>query len=142
YFLRSHGQQPHAAWKWMDVYLKVLNWSLDTTKAHALLAKLPKPAFRFTYYTLGFLLLLPIVVAFVAGTGAAMALFGKIGVPGGIGFAIAVPVGAAAAYGAGKLTASLAHFAGSAALADWPGTVAARWNAVNRDHRFAMAGAG
>ena len=33
YFLRSHGVQPHAAWKWMDVYLKVLNWSLDTTKA-------------------------------------------------------------------------------------------------------------
>src|SRR5690242_10474607 len=35
YFLRSHGAQPHAAWKWMDVYLKVLNWSLDTSKAHA-----------------------------------------------------------------------------------------------------------
>ena len=39
YFLRSHGVQPHAAWKWMDVYLKVLNWSLDTTKAHALLER-------------------------------------------------------------------------------------------------------
>src|SRR6478672_83637 len=35
YFLRSHGAQPHAAWKWMDVYLKTLNWSLNTTKAHA-----------------------------------------------------------------------------------------------------------
>ncbi|MGN6155986.1 MAG: efflux RND transporter permease subunit [Sphingomicrobium sp.] len=35
YFLRSHGVQPHAAFKWMDVYLKTLNWSLDTTKAHA-----------------------------------------------------------------------------------------------------------
>src|SRR5437868_9429537 len=35
YFLRSHGQQPHAAWKWMDIYLRVLRWSLDTTKAHA-----------------------------------------------------------------------------------------------------------
>ena len=35
YFLRSHGTQPHAAWKWMDVYLKVLNWSLNTEKAHA-----------------------------------------------------------------------------------------------------------
>ena len=39
YFLRSHGVQPHADWKWMDVYLKVLNWSLDTSKAHALLAQ-------------------------------------------------------------------------------------------------------
>ena len=35
YFLRSHGQQPHAAWKWMDIYLGVLKWSLNTAKAHA-----------------------------------------------------------------------------------------------------------
>src|SRR6476661_3613105 len=35
YFLRSHGQQPHANFKWMDVYLRVLRWSLNTTKAHA-----------------------------------------------------------------------------------------------------------
>jgi multidrug efflux pump subunit AcrB len=35
YFLRSHGAQPHAAWRWMDLYLKALNWSLDTSKAVA-----------------------------------------------------------------------------------------------------------
>jgi len=35
YFLRSHGVQPHANWKWMDAYLKILKWSLDTSKAHA-----------------------------------------------------------------------------------------------------------
>ena len=35
YFLRSHGEQPHAAWKWMDIYLGVLKWSLNTAKAHA-----------------------------------------------------------------------------------------------------------
>ncbi|MDL2340407.1 MAG: efflux RND transporter permease subunit [Pseudomonadota bacterium] len=35
YFLRSHGVQPHANFKWMDWYLTTLNWSLDTTKAHA-----------------------------------------------------------------------------------------------------------
>ena len=34
YFLRSHGVQPHADFKWMHVYLKVLKWSLDTSKAH------------------------------------------------------------------------------------------------------------
>src|SRR3569623_1761439 len=38
YFLRSHGQQPHAAWKWMDIYLGVLKWSLDTSKADARIA--------------------------------------------------------------------------------------------------------
>src|SRR5438034_8690845 len=50
YFLRSHGQQPHANWKWMDLYLKVLNWSLDTSKASALLARLPKVERKFGYY--------------------------------------------------------------------------------------------
>jgi multidrug efflux pump subunit AcrB len=35
YFLRSHGEQPHANFKWMEIYLRVLHWSLDTTKAHA-----------------------------------------------------------------------------------------------------------
>jgi multidrug efflux pump subunit AcrB len=35
YFLRSHGVQPHANFRWMDAYLKTLKWSLDTSKAHA-----------------------------------------------------------------------------------------------------------
>lgn len=35
YFLRSHGEQPHADFKWMHLYLRVLRWSLDTSKAHA-----------------------------------------------------------------------------------------------------------
>ncbi|HWJ59791.1 MAG TPA: efflux RND transporter permease subunit [Sphingomicrobium sp.] len=47
YFLRSHGAQPHAAWKWMDFYLKVLNWSLDTTKARAYRATHPGWGGRF-----------------------------------------------------------------------------------------------
>src|SRR5206468_11094827 len=64
YFLRSHGVQPHAAWKWMDSYLRVLNWSLDTSKANALLARLPKPSRQFSSYALGFLLLLPVLAAF------------------------------------------------------------------------------
>jgi multidrug efflux pump subunit AcrB len=50
YFLRSHGQQPHANWKWMDFYLKVLNWSLDTSKAHARRARVPRVPSRILYY--------------------------------------------------------------------------------------------
>ena len=50
YFLRSHGQQPHAAWKWMDVYLKVLNWSLDTSKAVARRARVLRVPTRLPYY--------------------------------------------------------------------------------------------
>src|SRR6478609_6172241 len=73
YFLRSHGQQPHAAWKWMDVYLKLLNWSLDTTKADALLERLPRTPPRWGYYGIGALFLLVLGGALFGGTGAAMA---------------------------------------------------------------------
>src|SRR5690242_5451032 len=92
YFLRSHGKQPHAAWRWMDLYLKVLNWSLDTTRTHALLEKLPRPERRWGYYALAALLVLPILAVFAAGTGGVTMGLGKLGVPGAIGFAIAVIV--------------------------------------------------
>src|SRR5437764_8027718 len=72
YFLRSHGVQPHAAWRWMDSYLKVLNWSLDTTKAHALLDRLPKVPRNFGYYALGALLLLAVFLGFVGGIAGSM----------------------------------------------------------------------
>ncbi|MEO5586442.1 MAG: efflux RND transporter permease subunit [Novosphingobium sp.] len=35
YFLQSHGHAEHAGGLWMDRYLKVLHWSLDTSKARA-----------------------------------------------------------------------------------------------------------
>jgi multidrug efflux pump subunit AcrB len=51
YFLRSHGAQPHAAWRWMDVYLKVLNWSLDTSKAVARRARVARVPIRLPYWS-------------------------------------------------------------------------------------------
>ena len=35
YFLKAHGEQPHASGKTMERYLGVLEWSLDTSKAEA-----------------------------------------------------------------------------------------------------------
>src|SRR5438270_1527266 len=93
YFLRSRGVQPHAAWKWMDVYLRILNWSLDTSRAHALLGRLPRPARDFRYYALGALLLLVVVIAFAAGTGGSMAMLGKFGWNGAITFVLALALG-------------------------------------------------
>ncbi|MEP7129545.1 MAG: efflux RND transporter permease subunit [Sphingomicrobium sp.] len=142
YFLRSHGKQPHANWKWMDLYLKVLNWSLDTTKAHAVLDRLPKPARRYGYYAIGGLLLLLVLAAFGAGTGAAMAGLGKLGWNGAITFVLALIVGTGVAYGAGKLIGLLVRLVGSNSFADWHRIVAARWDGRMRDHRLAMVGAG
>ena len=142
YFLRSHGAQPHAAWKWMDVYLKVLNWSLDTSKASALLARLPKPQRKFRYYALGALLLLPVLAIFLGGTGAILMGLGKAGIPGAIGFAIAVIVALGLALGAAKLIGFLVQAFGSGGFAEWQSIVAARWNARMQDHRLTMVGAG
>jgi len=50
YFLRSQGKQPHANWRWMTMYLKVLNWSLDTSKAHARRAKVQRFSPRLVYF--------------------------------------------------------------------------------------------
>ena len=142
YFLRSHGVQPHAAWKWMDGYLKVLNWSLDTTKSHAMLARLPKPTRSFGYYVLGGLLLLPVLAVFVMGIGGVMKGFGAIGLPAPYGFPIAFLLGAALAYGAAKLIVMLVQMVGSGGFAEWHGIMAERWNARLHDHRLAMVAAG
>jgi multidrug efflux pump subunit AcrB len=142
YFLRSHGPQPHAAWKWMDLYLKVLNWSLDTTKAHALLDRLPKPSRRFGYWALTVLLALPILFIFLAATGGLTMALSKVGVPGAIGFAIAVVVATALGYGTARLVAWTVQRVSSECFAQWHGIVVARWNARMHDHRLAMVAAG
>ena len=141
YFLRSHGIQPHAAFKWMDVYLKVLNWSLDTSKAHALRARLPQVSGRVRDYFLTAFLVIVLIVAFVAGTGAAMKGLAMVGMPGAIAFALAVVVGGGLAYLAGRLiTALLGAWDGP--FSRWHGYVAGHWNAMMHDHRMAMVGAG
>jgi multidrug efflux pump subunit AcrB len=141
YFLRSHGKQPHAAWKWMDLYLKVLNWSLDTTKAHALLERLPRIPRRYGFYAILILLLLLIAAAFGAGTGAAMAGLGKIGWNGAIVGVLALVVGGLVAYGVTKLISFCVRAMGGS-FAEWYDVVAARWEARLQDHRFAMVFAG
>ncbi|HKP33809.1 MAG TPA: efflux RND transporter permease subunit, partial [Sphingomicrobium sp.] len=142
YFLRSHGVQPHANWRWMDLYLKVLNWSLDTTKAHALLARLPKPARRYGYYAIGAVLVLLIAGVFLAGTGLMMMLLGKVPWNGAIKFVLALFVAGVAAYGFAKLVGLVVRMIGSAGFAEWQSAAAARWNARMQDHRLVMVGAG
>ena len=143
YFLRSHGIQPHANWKWMDYYLKVLNWSLDTSKAQALLSKLPKPARKFGYWALAVLLFLPVLAVFVVVTGAMMGVLGKLAITGGaINFVVAVLIASVAAYFTAKLISLPFRNATGEGFAGWYSIVVARWNARMHDHRLAMVGAG
>ena len=142
YFLRSHGKQPHAAWKWMEIYLKILNWSLDTSRTHALLEKLPRPRRSYGYYAIGAFLLLPIGAAFLATTAGTMMLLGKLSWNGAIVLVIALLIGVAGGYAAAKLIGWLVQSAATPGFADWQAAFAARWNARMKDHRLAMVGAG
>jgi multidrug efflux pump subunit AcrB len=112
YFLRSHGAQPHAAWKWMDVYLGALKWSLDISKAVAFKAGLRKVPGKFLYYCIGAVLLLLVIGAFLMGTGAGFAMLGKLGLKTWQTFLLAQVVGAALAYGVGKLIGFIVRMIG------------------------------
>ncbi len=103
YFLRSHGVQPHADCKWMHAYLRILNWSLDTSKAHARLAALPRTRAKLWYYFLAAVPVLLILAAFLIGVGMLMKIVGMAGLPGAITFVIALIGAVAVAYGAAKL---------------------------------------
>jgi multidrug efflux pump subunit AcrB len=142
YFLRSHGVQPHANFKWMDLYLKVLNWSLDTRKAHARLAALRSAPARIWYYFAAVPIVLLIIIAFGAGTGFVMKAVGAAGVPGAIAFIIGLIGGIIVAFGTGKfITLILGAIAGE--FGDWwTARFVGHWNARLRDHRVAMVGAG
>ena len=142
YFLRSKGAQPHAAWKWMDVYLKVLNWSLDTTRAHALLERLPKVPRKWGYIGIATLLVLVIGVGFVAGTAASMKLMGTLSWNGAIKLVLALLLGTAAAYGVSNLIGFLVPRFSSASYGQWHAIASARWNARLQDHRLVMVAAG
>jgi multidrug efflux pump subunit AcrB len=142
YFLRSHGQQPHANWKWMDLYLKVLNWSLDTSKAEALLARLPKAPREWKYYAIGAVLLLLVFGGFIVGVGGSMKIIGQAGWNGALSLVLALCIGTFASYLAAKLIGFAVQQVGSRKFAHWHAVVAARWNARMQDHRLVMVGAG
>ncbi len=45
YFLKAHGEAEHGGGVWMDRYMNVLGWSLDTSKAKAYRAQHPRRRF-------------------------------------------------------------------------------------------------
>jgi multidrug efflux pump subunit AcrB len=142
YFLRSQGVQPHANWRWMDLYLRVLNWSLDTSKAHALRAALPSANGKAVYWLLGIVPVLLILATFVGVTGAALGALMASGLHGALAFPVAALAGAAAGYSASKLTAWGVPKLGNAGFAHWFRVMAGHIGAAMHDHRMAMVGAG
>jgi multidrug efflux pump subunit AcrB len=146
YFLRSHGVQPHANWKWMDIYLKVLNWSLDTSKAHARRARVARVGMRVPYYAvpLAAAAALALLNAFSMVQRAApdaapsylLLAFAFIGV-----FLLAALVLVALTIGVGLLWGLVIGFDRSQ-FAAWSRSLVKLGWASMFDHRMAMVGAG
>jgi multidrug efflux pump subunit AcrB len=146
YFLRSQGQQPHANWRWMNVYLKVLNWSLDTSKAHDRRARVARVNPRLLYFGVPLAIAALLMIAnaamkFVKASADAPpnvaltivgALFGFI-------FVGALLVGLAILVG--YVWGLIRGFDGSH-FADWSRSILRLGWASMADHRFAMVGAG
>jgi multidrug efflux pump subunit AcrB len=146
YFLRSHGAQPHAAWKWMDIYLKVLNWSLDTTKAVARRAKVARVDLRIPYIAapLGIAAVLALVnvatmvmkAAPDARPGAVMLFFAFVGTLIGaaiVAFVLTILAGLVVGWVRGFERSQFAAWSRSIVKLGW---------ASMFDHRLAMVGAG
>ena len=142
YFLHSKGVQPHAAGKTMERYLQLLQWSLDTSKARARIAKLAPSRSRIWYYFVAVLPILLIFVGFAAGLGVAMKGLMAAHLPAWIASPIGILVGIAAGYGVGKLTAVVLRAIGGGFGQWWNNTIVGHWNARLRDHRVIMVGVG
>ncbi|HET7707971.1 MAG TPA: efflux RND transporter permease subunit [Sphingomicrobium sp.] len=141
YFLKSHGPEPHASGKWMQAYLRLLNWSLSTGKADVLLARLPRRPGRWTYYLVESALAIVVLAVSLGALGAAFMALGKAGLP----FALNLLLGLAAAVLAGFMVSKLvnfviARFSGDFAL--WHERYIDRSLARLRDHRMIMVAAG
>ncbi|MFP5329266.1 MAG: efflux RND transporter permease subunit [Alphaproteobacteria bacterium] len=138
YFLRAKGVQPHASGWVMDKYMATLRWSLDHSKADALRKSLPAVRSRIAYLGVGILLLVLCLVAFVAGLMIGMQVLSLAEfLPKFLTMVLALALGSAAAYGAGKALGFLSRKIGGNIE-----NMVAHWSAWFGDHRIRMVGAG
>ncbi len=141
YFLKAHGEAPHASGKFMERYLAVLNWSLDTSKADVRLAALRPVASRWYHYIGGTLLIVLRTAVFASAGYAAFKLLGKLGSPNSLNVLIALVGGIAAFIVSGKVIGLLVGLFDTrfATFYHYRGE---RWTARKLDHRVTMVGIG
>jgi multidrug efflux pump subunit AcrB len=136
YFLRAKGIQPHAAGWAMFKYLDVLKWSIDSSKAAAIRAALPRVTNFFAYFGVAALIVVLLIAAFGVGAFATWKALAALGLPVITAF-LAIVVGTFVAIAAGKLIGRLARSRGG----NLELTVG-RLSAWIHDHRIIMVGAG
>jgi multidrug efflux pump subunit AcrB len=141
YFLSAQGEREHGSGPWMDRFMAVLHWSLDTSKADARRAGLVPQRSAWWYPVVLSAMVGAALFAFVAAAGAIYTPLSLLGLSGAV-----PPLGALAG---GALAATLVLLAG-AALARMAGGAFGRWfdwmvqrlRARLVDHRVWMMGIG
>lgn len=141
YFMTSKGEEEHGGGAWMDRYMAVLHWSLDTGKAAARRVGLEPRRSAWWYPAVPTLIGLVATGVFVAAFRAIYKPLSLMTLPGAV-----APV---AALTGGALGAILAMIAGSALarigggpLAIWFNWIRLRIRARLVDHRLWMMGIG
>src|SRR5687768_2509077 len=81
YFLRAKGVQPHAAGWAMFKYLDLLKWSIDSSRAAAIRAALPRVTNNLVYFGLGALIVVVLIASFGLGAFATFKALAGLGLP-------------------------------------------------------------
>ncbi len=141
YFLKAHGEATHGEGWLMDRYLSVLRWSLDSSKAKEMRARLEPVRLRAGYWFVEFLFVVLVIAAFAATIATVPGLMAPLGlwpiVPLFTGFVLALGAG----YVAVKLLGMGIRATGGG-VARYHDYFAGRWTARFRDHRMWIMGIG
>ncbi len=81
YFLRAEGHAAHGEGKWMDRYLRVLNWSLDKSKMLARREGVDAPRYRWLYIVSLLLSVIALLGATAAGMFMSFGLVTEMAIP-------------------------------------------------------------
>jgi len=142
YFLRAHGHQEHGSGPWMDRYMRVLAWSLDTSKANAYRRGIVRQPGRWWFPVM---LVLAIVAALIGFAQALGAVYGALSampsLPAWIAPVAALVAGIVAAAVVLLVAGIVARMIGRD-LGNWWRFMGQRLKARLRDHRLWMMGVG
>ncbi|MXO75304.1 AcrB/AcrD/AcrF family protein [Altererythrobacter aerius] len=133
YFLKAHGQAEHGEGKAMDLYMKVLTWTLDSRRSQALRSQIVRHPAKGWY---GLAAILPILVILAAGIAAGVLAGQAMSavIPTILAVLIAPFIAFGAAWLAGNLLRALVGAMGQ--FGAWYRSLADRFGARMRDHRF------
>jgi multidrug efflux pump subunit AcrB len=141
YFLKSGGIAEHGEGPMMDRYMKLLRWSIDSSKAVALRQQIERVRSRFWYYPLWMAIIAFFVIIFGGAIQMIWKIVGTAGLPVFVNVVVALMGGMAVTLGAVVFVGLLTRFFGGS-FGTWYAHMGRRFRARWRDHRVWMMGIG